>query len=157
MSKSRPGVGTTPPAGARVAIVRARWNDEVTAALARGARDAATAAQATVERYEVDGSFELPAAVSLLARSGRFDAVVPLGCLVRGETPHFEVLAQAVCSELIALASRERCAITFGVLTCDTMEQARARAGGAEGNKGAEAMAAALRLVALRRQVERPA
>lgn len=143
-----------PAPGSHVAIVRARWNDAVTVALARGATDAALAAHATVEQHEVDGAFELPAAVAVLARSGRFDAVVPLGCLVRGDTPHFDVLAHAVAAELIGLSSRERCAITFGVLTCDTMEQATARAGGPEGNKGAEAMTAALRLVALRRGVE---
>lgn len=154
MSKSPPGGAITPVPGTHVAIVRARWNDTVTVALARGATEAALAAHATVEQHEVDGAFELPAAVAVLARSGRFDAVVPLGCLVRGDTPHFDVLAHAVAVELIGLSSLERCAITFGVLTCDTMEQATARAGGAEGNKGAEAMTAALRLVALRRRVE---
>ena len=153
MSKSRPADGRQVTPG-RVAVVRARWNEAVTTALAQGAADAARAAGAEVEHYEVDGSFELPAAVATLARSGRFVAVVPVGCLVRGDTPHFDVLANAVCTELIALSSRERCAITFGVLTCDTMAQATARAGGTEGNKGAEAMGAALGLVALRRQVE---
>ncbi|HEY8648600.1 MAG TPA: 6,7-dimethyl-8-ribityllumazine synthase [Candidatus Limnocylindria bacterium] len=153
MSKSRPA-GTEAVVPGRVAVVRARWNDAVTAALALGARESAQAAGAEVEEFEVDGAFELPAAAALLARSGRFAAVVPIGCLVRGETPHFEVLAHAVSAELIALSTRESCAISFGVLTCDTMEQATARAGGSEGNKGAEAMAAALGLVALRRQVE---
>ena len=153
MSKSRPAPDLASVAGVRVAVVRARWNDAVTAALARGAIDAAHAAQAEIEQYEVDGSFELPAAVAMLARTGRFDAVVPVGCLVRGETPHFDVLAHAVSTELMRLATGERCAITFGVLTCDTMEQAQARAGGAEGNKGLEAMDAALRLVALRRRL----
>ena len=153
MSKARPASGR-PIAPGRVAVVRARWNETVTTALARGATDTARAAGAEVEQYEVDGSFELPAAVAMLARSGRFDAVVPVGCLVRGDTPHFDVLAHAVCAELITLSGRERCAITFGVLTCDTMEQATARAGGTEGNKGAEAMDAALGLVALRRRVE---
>ena len=154
MSKSPPSGAVARPPGTHVAIVRARWNDAVTGALARGATGAAIAARATVEQHEVDGAFELPAAVAMLARSGRFDAIVPVGCLVRGDTPHFDVLAHAVAAELIGLASREGCAITFGVLTCDTMEQAVARAGGAEGNKGAEAMTAALRLVELRRHVE---
>lgn len=154
MSKSPPRGAVTGAPGTHVAIVRARWNDAVTGALARGATDAAVAAGATVEQHEVDGAFELPAAVAMLARSGGFDAIVPVGCLVRGDTPHFDVLAHAVAAELIGLSSREDCAITFGVLTCDTMEQAIARAGGAEGNKGAEAMSAALRLVELRRQVE---
>ena len=153
MSKARPAERAQAHGETRVAIVRARWNDSITAALAQGATDAALAAEAQVERYEVDGAFELPAAVALLARTGRFEAVVPVGCLVRGETPHFDVLAHAVCTELIALSSRERCAITFGVLTCDSIEQAEARAGGTEGNKGAEAMLAALGLIALRRQV----
>ena len=134
--------------------MRSRWNDSITAALARGAIDAARAAHAEVEQHEVDGAFELPAAVAMLARTGRFDAVVPVGCIVRGETPHFDVLANAVSVELIGLSTRERCAITFGVLTCDTMEQAEARAGGVEGNKGVEAMDAALRLVALHRRVQ---
>lgn len=153
MSKSRPASGR-PVAPGRVAVVRARWNETVTSALARGATDTARAAGAEVEQYEVDGSFELPAAVGMLARSGRFAAVVPVGCLVRGDTPHFDVLAHAVCAELITLSGRESCAITFGILTCDTMEQATARAGGTEGNKGAEAMDAALGLVALRRQLD---
>ncbi|GAC1699534.1 MAG: 6,7-dimethyl-8-ribityllumazine synthase [Candidatus Limnocylindrales bacterium] len=137
-----------------MAVVRSRWNGAITDALAGGAADTARAAGAEVEHYEVDGAFELPAAVALLARTGRFVAVVPVGCLVRGETPHFEVLAHAVSAELVGLSAREACAITFGVLTCDSMEQATARAGGTEGNKGAEAMAAALGLVALRRQLE---
>src|ERR1700738_1368117 len=80
----------TPKAGrtaARVAIVRARWNEEVTLALERGAILRATDAGATVALFEVPGSFELPAAVALLADTGRYDAIVPLGCLVRGETP----------------------------------------------------------------------
>ncbi len=152
MSKSRPA-GIAASAPGRVAVVRARWNDAVTAALARGAVETARAAGAAVEEFEVDGAFELPAAVARLARTGRFAAVVPIGCLVRGETPHFEVLARAVSTELIALSTREDCAISFGVLTCETMAQATARAGGSEGNKGAEAMAAALGLVALRRQI----
>lgn len=157
MSKARPAPNPAAVDGGHVAVVRARWNDPVTAALARGATDAALAARATVEQHEVDGAFELPAAVALLARTGRFAAIVPIGCLVRGDTPHFDVLAHAIADELIRLSTRERCAITFGVLTCDTMDQALARAGGDEGNKGAEAMAAALRLAALRRQVERTA
>ncbi len=140
-------------AAARVAIVRARWNDAVTRALARAAAERAAASGATVDEFEVAGSFELPAAVALLADSGRYDAIVPLGCLVRGETPHFDVLAHAVARAIVELSITYPVAIPFGVLTCDTMEQARARSGGPEGNKGAEAMDAALELVALRRQV----
>jgi 6,7-dimethyl-8-ribityllumazine synthase len=135
-----------------VAIVRARWNDEITRALARGALEAALAEDAKVEEFEVAGSFELPPAVGLLARSGRFDAVVPLGCLIRGETPHFDVLAHAVARSLAELAASLPVAIPFGVLTCETIDQARARSS-PEHNVGAEAMEAALELVSLRHAI----
>jgi 6,7-dimethyl-8-ribityllumazine synthase len=139
-----------PHPGARVAIVRARWNDEITRALAQGAVHAALAEGARIEEFEVAGSFELPPAVAMLARSGRFDAVVPLGCLIRGETAHFDVLAHAVARSLAELAvSALPVAIPFGILTCETIEQARARSS-PEHNVGAEAMEAALELVSLR-------
>jgi 6,7-dimethyl-8-ribityllumazine synthase len=132
-----------------VAIVRARWNDEITRALAEGAVRTALAENAKVEEFEVAGSFELPPAVAMLARTGRFDAVVPLGCLIRGETPHFDVLAHAVARSLAELAAALPVAIPFGVLTCETIEQARARSS-PEHNVGTEAMEAALELVSLR-------
>lgn len=118
-----------------------------------GAIERAGRSGASVDLFEVAGSFELAAAVALLADTGRYDAIVPLGCLVRGETPHFEVLAHAVARALIDLSMTYPIAIPFGVLTCDTIEQAKARAGGSEGNKGAEAMDAALEMVALRQAV----
>jgi 6,7-dimethyl-8-ribityllumazine synthase len=136
--------------GARVAIVRARWNEDVTLALEGGAIERAGRSGARTDLFEVAGSFELPAAVAMLARTRRYDAIVPIGCLVRGETPHFEVLAHAVARALSDLSISADAAIPFGVLTCDTMEQAKARAGGSEGNKGAEAMDAALEMVELR-------
>jgi 6,7-dimethyl-8-ribityllumazine synthase len=138
------------PRGVRVAIVRARWNETITSALEEGAAGVAEKAGARVDRFTVSGSFELPAAVASLADSGRYDAVVPLGCLIRGDTPHFEVLAHAVAGALAELSISYPVSIPFGVLTCNTAAQARARAGGREGNKGAEAMEAALELVALR-------
>src|SRR5438093_7004124 len=141
-----------PHPGARVAIVRARWNDEITRALAQGAVTAALAAGAEVEEFEVAGSFELPPAVAMIARSGRFEAVVPLGCLIRGETAHFDVLAHAVARSLAELAASLPVAIPFGVLTCENIEQARARSS-PDHNVGAEAMDAALELVALRHAI----
>lgn len=151
-SKTRPAPRARLGA-ARVAIVRARWNGEVTLALARAAAERAAASGATVEQFEVAGSFELPAAIALLADSGRYDAIVPLGCLVRGETAHFDVLAHAVARAIADLSVGSPAAIPFGVLTCDTMEQALARAGGSAGNRGADFMDAALELVDLRRRV----
>ena len=145
--------GTNAARGARVAIVRARWNEEITLALERGAIERAAAAGAKVDLFEVAGSFELPAAVALLADTGRYDAIVPLGCLIRGDTPHFDVLAHAVARGIVDLTTTYRAAIPFGVLTCDTMEQALARAGGSEGNKGTEFMDAALEMVALRQAI----
>jgi len=139
--------------GARVAIVRARWNEDVTRALEGGAIERAAANGAAVDVFEVAGSFELPPAVAMLADTGRYDAIVPLGCLIRGETPHFDVLANAIARSIAELAITYPIAIPFGVLTCDTMDQAMARAGGAEGNKGTEFMDAALEMVALRQAV----
>jgi len=135
---------------ANVALVVSRWNREITDLLATGAERVAHDAGMTVERFGVAGAFELPAAVGILAETGRFDAVVPIGCLIRGETPHFEVLSGAVATGLMELSLTYPCAIPFGVLTCDTFEQARQRAGGSQGNKGEEAMEAAFDLLALR-------
>src|SRR5256885_16799751 len=137
-------------AGARVAVVRARWNEAVPLALERGAIDRATASGAALDLFEVAGSFELPAAVAMLADTGRYAAIVPIGCLIRGETAHFDVLAHAVTRGLMDLAISYPIAITFAVLTVESVEQAMARAGGSVGNVGAEAMDAALELVALR-------
>ena len=133
-----------------MAIVRARWNEDVTLALEGGAIERAGRSGASVDLFEVAGSFELAAAVALLADTGRYDAIVPLGCLIRGETAHFDVLAHAVARALIDLSTTYPIAIPLGVLTCETVEQAKARAGGSEGNLGAAAMDAALEMVALR-------
>lgn len=149
-----PAVSKNATRGARVALVRARWNEDVTLALERAALERATAQQASVEVFEVAGSFELPAAIAMLADTGRFDAIVPIGCLIRGETPHFEILAHAVARAIAELSITYPIAIPFGVLTCDTIEQALARAGGSEGNKGAEFMDAALEMIALRQAIE---
>lgn len=136
-----------------MAVVTARWNAEITDRLSSAAVATARGAGASVDSFTVSGSFELPAAVAALADTGRYDAVVPIGCLIRGETPHFDVLANAVASGLMELSLTYPIAIPFGVLTCDTEAQARARAGGRLGNRGAEWMDAALGMVALRQSV----
>lgn len=153
--KTPAGGRVGPHPGTRVAIVRARWNEEVTRALERGATRRASAAGASVDLFEVAGAFELPAAVALLADTGRYDAIVPIGCVIRGETPHFEYIAQSVSKGLMDLTLTYPTAIPFGVLTCDSIEQARERAGGSEGNKGSEFMEAALEMVALRHALTR--
>lgn len=134
---------------ARVAIVAARFNAQVTDKLLAGAVRVLQDAGAVHETFRVPGSFELPAAARRLARTKRYDAVVPLGCLLRGETPHFDVIAQATALGLMRVSLEEEVPVVFGVLTCDTLAQALDRAGGAEGNKGAEAAESALELTAL--------
>ncbi|MDE3194292.1 MAG: 6,7-dimethyl-8-ribityllumazine synthase, partial [Chloroflexota bacterium] len=134
-------------------VVAARWNAEVTARLASGAVAAARDAGAAVDSFTVAGSFELPAAVAALADTGAYDAVVPVGCLIKGETPHFEYIASAVSQGLMELSITYPAAVPFGVLTCNTVAQAKARAGGRLGNQGAEAMEAALEMVALYRTI----
>lgn len=135
---------------AHVAVIAARFNERVTDKLLAGAVTALQDAGATHETFRVPGSFELPPAARAAARTRRFDAVVPLGCLIRGETPHFEFIAEAVAHGLMRLALEEDVPVVFGVLTCETLAQALDRAGGAEGNKGAEAAQAALEALALR-------
>src|SRR5919204_1190904 len=151
--KKTPAVSKNATRGARVAIVRARWNEDVTIALERAALERATANRAVVDIFEVAGSFELPAATAMLADTGRYDAIVPIGCLIRGDTPHFDFLAHAIARAIAELSITYPVAIPFGVLTCDTIDQAMARAGGSEGNKGVEFMDAALEMVALRQAI----
>ena len=142
--------GSLDGSGQRLAIVVSRFNEIVTEPLLRGA--IATARDRGIDDEALDvvrvpGAFELPQAARRLAERGTYDAIVCLGAVVRGETPHFDY----VCSEAargITLVSQEfNLPVTFGVLTCDTMEQARARAGGSAGNKGDEAMRAAIEMV----------
>ena len=146
-------------AGFRIAIVVARFNAHITEALRDGARatlsDAGVAA-GDVEEFAVPGAFELPQAARVAAGTGRFDAIVCLGCVIRGETPHFEYVASAAAHGLMAAAGETQIPMAFGVLTTDSEEQARARAGDEPGNKGREAAAAALEMVTLFRRLGRP-
>ncbi|MEZ5066696.1 MAG: 6,7-dimethyl-8-ribityllumazine synthase [bacterium] len=138
--------------GRRFAVVVARFNDFVTARLARAA--VATlhehgVAEADVEEITVPGAFEIPLAARRAAGSGRFHAVVCLGAVIRGETPHFDFVA-AECARGVADAGRDfGLPVIFGVLTTDNSEQAMARAGGAAGNKGRDAALAALEMAEL--------
>ncbi len=130
----------------RMAIVVSRYNGAVTSRMVDGAREALAArhAEASPAVVEAPGAFELPVIAAGLAGRADVDGVVCLGCVIRGETVHDRVIADAIAGELVALGVRTGKPVAFGVLTCDTIEQAEARAGGAKGNKGAEAMDAAL-------------
>lgn len=138
-------------AGLRVALVVSRFNSEITEALRDGALAALAAHGAQSENvrvYTVPGAFELPMTAARLAR-GAVDAIVCLGALIRGETPHFEYLSQAVAQGIEQVAVQSGVPVIFGVLTCDTVAHARARAGGEKGNKGTDAALAAIEMALL--------
>jgi len=138
-------------AGFRFAVVVSRFNHDITGALLDGARatfERYGAAPEAVEVYEVPGAFELPMTAAKLA-AGRCDAVVCLGALIKGETPHFEYLGSAVAHGAQEVAVRSGVPVIFGVLTCATRQHAEARAGGDRGNKGAEAAIAAIEMANL--------
>jgi 6,7-dimethyl-8-ribityllumazine synthase len=138
--------------GHRVAIVAARFNDFIVASLVKGATAAWAARGGAPEELavvRVPGAFELPLAAKKLAASGRYDAVVALGCVIRGDTPHFEYVA-GECARGLQQASLETgVAVAFGVLTVETVEQALERAATNAGNKGGEAMETALEMASL--------
>jgi 6,7-dimethyl-8-ribityllumazine synthase len=133
--------------GLRFAIVVSRFNSLVTEQLLSGAKDALRrhgVADDAVEVFRCPGTFEISPVMRRVARSGRFQAVVALGAVIRGGTPHFEYVASEVSKGVAQVSMEADCAVGFGVLTCDTMEQALERAGVKGGNKGAEAAVAAI-------------
>jgi 6,7-dimethyl-8-ribityllumazine synthase len=140
-------VGQASRAAARIGIVASRYNETVTRRLLAGAEQCLRERAVPAERVDVRwvaGAWELPVVVRGLVAGGGYGAVVALGAVIRGETAHFEYIAGEAARGLMTLAVRYGVPVGFGVLTCDTLEQALARAGGAAGNKGYEATAAAL-------------
>ena len=138
--------------GRRIAIVVSRFNEAVTQKLLDGALDAVTRHGVAFEDVDVvwvPGAWELPVAARKLLASDRFHALVALGAVVRGETPHFDFVAGEAARGLQQAAAEYETPLGFGLLTCDTMEQAMARAGGAHGNKGWDAALAALEMADL--------
>jgi 6,7-dimethyl-8-ribityllumazine synthase len=145
------GVIAGSPNGARrsVGIVVGRFNGEITSRLLDGAIAALEEAGVERDRIEVvpvPGAFELPLGAMALARTRQYSCIVAIGCVIRGETPHFDYVAGEAASGLQLAALETGIPVSFGVLTCDTREQAEARAGGAYGNKGAEAARSALEM-----------
>lgn len=144
--------------GLRVAVVVARFNDHVTSLLLEGARTALRAhgiTEADAPEHWVPGAFELPVVAKRLAESGSFDAVVCLGAVIRGDTPHFDYVAGEAAAGLSRVALDTGVPVIFGVLTTNTLEQALDRCGGSEGHKGEEAAATALETAALLRTLPR--
>jgi 6,7-dimethyl-8-ribityllumazine synthase len=144
--------------GVRLGIVVARFNEAVTGPLLEGALAALRErgiADDAIDVATVAGAFELPLCAQRLAMTGRYDALIALGAVVRGETPHFEYVAGEAAAGLARAALRHDLPIAFGVLTADTMEQALARAGGAHGNKGYDAALTALEMVGVLAAIQR--
>ncbi len=142
-----PGAG----AGMRIAVVASRFNADVTERLLEGARQALGGFGAEAAVTWAPGAFELPLAAHRLASSGRYDAVVCLGAVIRGETDHYVHVATQCAAGLQRAQLDTGIPVIFGVLTADTREDAVARAGGRHGNKGTEAAAAAVEMVELLR------
>lgn len=142
----------------RIGIVVSRFNESITRQLLAGARDCLVRHGMDDDRIEavwVPGAWEIPVAVRAMARSGRFAAVIALGAVIRGATPHFDYVAGGVSSGVSSVALETGVPTIFGVLTTDTIEQAVERAGTKSGNKGWDAALAALEMIDVLAQVER--
>jgi len=142
-------------AGRRFAIVVSRWNHELTSRLAEGAIEALSGAGADmgdVETFWVPGAFELPMACQMAAESGDFDAVIALGVVIRGDTPHFDYVAGQAAAGIMQAALNTGIPVLFGVITADNTEQAVARSGKKEDNKGYEAALSAIEMAELSRE-----
>jgi 6,7-dimethyl-8-ribityllumazine synthase len=144
--------------GLRFAVIVSKYNDFVTDRLRAGALTALEAAGVSADAVtvvRVPGAFEIPLAAQHAAESGRFDAVVCLGCLIRGETAHFEYISSAVAHGLTDAAAATGVPMAFGVLTTNSVEEALARAGEGSGNKGHEAAVAAIEMAEVISQITR--
>ncbi len=141
--------------GLSFGIVVSRFNEFVTGKLLEGALDALTRHEVEEDDVEViwaPGCFEIPVLASRLAHAGRFDAIICLGAIIRGETPHFELISTQVTREISSLSQREKIPIIFGVVTADSLEQAIERAGTKAGNRGWNAAISAMEMVSLYEQ-----
>jgi 6,7-dimethyl-8-ribityllumazine synthase len=152
--------GTGHASGFRFAVVVSKYNDFVTDRLQAGALAALASAGVAADDItviRVPGAFEIPVAAQHAAESARFDAVICLGCLIRGETPHFEYISSAVSLGLTTAAAATGVPMSFGVLTTNSVEEALARAGDGTGNKGHEAAVAAIEMAEVVAQLTRQA
>ena len=145
-------------AGGRILVVEARFYDAIGAMLWDGASAAVAAAGATMKTIRVPGALEIPAAIAIAldaatAHARPYDGVVALGCVVRGETFHFEIVAGESARALVDLSVARRLALGNGILTVDTLEQGEARADPTRGDKGGDAARAALTIAALKREL----
>ncbi len=143
---------------ARVAVVLSRFNELITGKLLEGARDALIRhgiKHQDIVVYWVPGAWEIPLIVKELALQGTFDGIIALGAVIRGDTPHFDYVAAEVSKGVAHVALDHRVPVAFGVLTCDTLEQALLRAGSKAGNKGADAALSVIEMINLLREVRK--
>ncbi|MCK6371550.1 MAG: 6,7-dimethyl-8-ribityllumazine synthase [Gammaproteobacteria bacterium] len=141
---------------ARFCVLAARFNDRIVEDLVRGALDALRrhgVEESAVDLLRVPGAFELPLAAKRVARSRQYDALIALGVVIRGATPHFEYVCGECAAGLGRVSLEFELPVGFGVLTCDTVDQAIERSGVKHGNKGADAALAAMEMVSLLRQI----
>jgi 6,7-dimethyl-8-ribityllumazine synthase len=149
--------GTPSGRGRRFAVVASKFNEEITTKLVAGAIDALVkhdVPEDEIDTVWVPGAWELPAAARRLLSMDRYDALVAVGAVIRGDTPHFDYVAGEAARGLGRASAEYDRPIGFGVLTCDTTEQAQERAGGAHGNKGWDAALAALEMTDLFEQLD---
>ena len=148
--------GKLDASGLKIAIIASRFNEFVTARLIEGAVDCLLrhgSGEKDITVIRVPGSFELPLAAKKAASSGKYDAVICLGALIRGQTPHFDYIAAEVTKGVAQVSLDTELPVTFGVITADTLEQAIDRAGAKSGNKGFEAALGAVEMADLLRQI----
>lgn len=146
--------------GLRFLLVVSRFNELISSRLLEGAKDFLL--RHDVQSQDIDiawvpGAWELPLAARESALTGRYDGVIALGAIIRGDTPHFDFVAAEVSKGLAMVEMEQRIPVAFGVLTCDTLEQALLRAGSKSGNKGADAASAAIEMADLLRQMRKTA
>jgi 6,7-dimethyl-8-ribityllumazine synthase len=136
--------------GKRIVVIVSEWNDEITQKLLNGALDELQKYNVTAKNIIIEtvpGCFELPLAAQMAAMNYNPDAMICLGCVIKGETPHFDYVCQAATHGILQVGLSEKIPVIFGVLTVNTLEQALARSGGKYGNKGIEAAHAALKMM----------
>jgi 6,7-dimethyl-8-ribityllumazine synthase len=150
MGEFRPQEGNFSVQGARIAVITARWNSQVTDGLRDGAlRALARHNVQAVEDFYVPGAFELPLAAQRAAKTGRFEAVITLGCVIRGDTPHFDYVCAETTRGIGEVSLNQDIPVAFGLLTTDNLQQAMDRAGDNHENKGEEAALTVLEMLEL--------
>ncbi len=149
--------GDLSAAGLRIGVIASRFNDEIVSGLIDGALTCLERHGASgddVSLYRVPGAFEIPTLAAKLVALGSFDALITLGCLLKGDTPHFDFISAQVTNDLSRVAIEARFPVAFGVITCNTYEQAVERSSPGPGNKGWEAALAAIEMANLWKQID---